>query len=196
MKKIDPSRRKTLKALGLGGGLGAAGFSLPEKWARPVVEAVVLPVHAQASNVSGHFVDSGVVLVADAAPSLLDVLVPKANAWSYDSADVCMDIVNGIANIFFVGSGSTIVYGKLNVPVPFGYIDLDFQPDCNPEPKKFAINGQFQQVNGQTCVVGNVRLDNRKDCGLSSNYFYVPYVAKPAGGSCGYNISPPQIPGP
>jgi len=195
MKKIDPSRRKTLKALGLGGGLGAAGFSLPEKWARPVVEAVVLPVHAQASNVSGHFVDSGVVLVADAAPSLLDVLVPKANAWSYDSADICMDIVNGIANIYFIGSGSTIVLGKLNVPVPFGYIDLDFQDTCNPYPPKFSINGQFQQVNGQTCVVGNIRGDGRSNCGEGPNYIDFPYVAKPAGGNCGFNISPPQ-PGP
>jgi hypothetical protein len=49
-KKDDgptPERRRLLKEAMLGGIVGAA--LLPERWARPVVEAVVVPAHAQTS---------------------------------------------------------------------------------------------------------------------------------------------------
>lgn len=42
-------RRGILKSLG-GGGLLAAGGLVPARWARPVVESVILPAHAQTSS--------------------------------------------------------------------------------------------------------------------------------------------------
>ncbi len=44
------SRREVLKALGAIGGAAAASALLPEKWVKPVVEAGVLPAHAQTST--------------------------------------------------------------------------------------------------------------------------------------------------
>jgi len=43
-------RRELLKALAATGGAVTAASMLPGKWAKPVIEAGVLPAHAQASN--------------------------------------------------------------------------------------------------------------------------------------------------
>ena len=45
----NPSRRKLLKQLAVTGGVAYIASDLPTKWTRPVVEAVVLPAHAQTS---------------------------------------------------------------------------------------------------------------------------------------------------
>lgn len=45
----DQSRRKLLKSIAAGSGAIVAGKSLPESWSRPVVDSVMLPVHAQTS---------------------------------------------------------------------------------------------------------------------------------------------------
>ena len=44
------SRREALKALVAGGGALAAAAFVPARWARPLVEAGVLPAHAQSSQ--------------------------------------------------------------------------------------------------------------------------------------------------
>jgi len=51
MKKrnSDESRRKILKSIAAGSGAIVAGKTLPENWARPVVDSVILPSHAQTS---------------------------------------------------------------------------------------------------------------------------------------------------
>ena len=46
------NRRDLLKALGAAGGALAAAAFLPGKWAKPVVEAGVMPAHAQSSALS------------------------------------------------------------------------------------------------------------------------------------------------
>ncbi len=43
------SRRNLLKSIAAGSGAIAAGKNLPDSWARPVVDAVLLPAHAQTS---------------------------------------------------------------------------------------------------------------------------------------------------
>ena len=48
-KKSSESRRKLIKSIVTGSGAIIAGKSLPESWSRPVVDAVVLPAHAQTS---------------------------------------------------------------------------------------------------------------------------------------------------
>lgn len=44
-----PSRRKLLKAMGLGGAAVGGSKLLPDPWTRPLVKSVVLPAHAQTS---------------------------------------------------------------------------------------------------------------------------------------------------
>ena len=46
------SRRKLLKTIATGSGAVAAGKSLPESWSRPVVDAVMLPAHAETTDES------------------------------------------------------------------------------------------------------------------------------------------------
>ena len=54
--KKDDKRRKLLKSIVAGGGAATVGKMLPDNWARPVVDSVMLPSHAQTS-------DSGPVMV-------------------------------------------------------------------------------------------------------------------------------------
>ena len=44
------SRRKMLKSMAAGGGAVVAGKSLPEQWTYPVVDSVLLPVHASTTG--------------------------------------------------------------------------------------------------------------------------------------------------
>lgn len=48
--KSSESRRKLLKSIAAGSGVIVAGKSLPDTWTKPVVDSVLLPVHAQTSN--------------------------------------------------------------------------------------------------------------------------------------------------
>ncbi len=48
--KTSNARRKLLKSLATGGGVALTAKSLPEKWAKPVVDSVILPVHAQTTK--------------------------------------------------------------------------------------------------------------------------------------------------
>lgn len=44
------SRRKMLKSIAAGSGAVVAGASLPDQWAKPMVDSVLLPAHANASG--------------------------------------------------------------------------------------------------------------------------------------------------
>lgn len=46
---MKTSRRRLLKALGLGGGTATVS-QLPSAWSKPIVESVVLPAHAQTTE--------------------------------------------------------------------------------------------------------------------------------------------------
>lgn len=46
----DQPRRKLLKSLVAGSGAIVAGKSLPDSWAKPIVDSVMLPAHAQTSQ--------------------------------------------------------------------------------------------------------------------------------------------------
>jgi hypothetical protein len=46
---INPSRRRALKTIAAGSAI-AGGLALGGKWTRPVVDTVILPAHAQATN--------------------------------------------------------------------------------------------------------------------------------------------------
>lgn len=50
--KTKPSRRRLLKTIAAAGGAITAAKALPENWTKPVVDSVLLPVHAQATGVT------------------------------------------------------------------------------------------------------------------------------------------------
>jgi len=50
-KTSNLARRRLLRAIGAGGGIIAASGNLPSAWSRPVVDAVLLPGHAQSTGV-------------------------------------------------------------------------------------------------------------------------------------------------
>jgi hypothetical protein len=47
---VNPTRRKLFKAVLGGGALFAGAAALPERWIKPMVQAVVVPAHAQLSD--------------------------------------------------------------------------------------------------------------------------------------------------
>lgn len=82
------ARRRLLKSVVAGGGVLATGKLLPENWARPVVESVLLPAHAQTSKedpeevVTGNFgpASSSTLGSNDRGRSILDFFVQPAHA--------------------------------------------------------------------------------------------------------------------
>jgi hypothetical protein len=56
--KKNVSRRRALQILGLGGAV-AATIALPGRWTRPIVESIVVPAHAQASQKAATTTDGG-----------------------------------------------------------------------------------------------------------------------------------------
>lgn len=104
----NTARRRLLKSVVAGGGVLATGKLLPENWARPVVQSVVLPVHAQTSPVSfdGLF-DTGELLVdagGSQPGSILDMFVSPAHAAHLTCNAVSriqINVSGGNANICF-----------------------------------------------------------------------------------------------
>lgn len=99
------ARRAILKSMAMGSGAIATGKMMPEKWARPVIDSVVLPAHAITSNIqllSGLYNGpatfaslqtpgaNGVLLAENAgyAEYILDFFVPKSHA-SHNISDFC-----------------------------------------------------------------------------------------------------------
>ena len=58
-KKSNDSRRKLLKTAVAGSGAVIAGKTLPEDWAKPVVDSIVLPVHAETTAAGEYYAESG-----------------------------------------------------------------------------------------------------------------------------------------
>jgi hypothetical protein len=91
-KKPDPQRRQTLKKILAGSSVVGASTVVPDAWVKPVVDAVVLPAHAQASLVMlplnaawAGGSSNGIIGVAPGskeslAQRLLDQIVPEARA--------------------------------------------------------------------------------------------------------------------
>ena len=93
------ARRKLLKSLAAGSGALVAGKTLPDSWGRPVVDAVMLPAHAQTSllNSSGPAALVNTVTERERPDSSLlaqasDLLLPDAHAQRViPTAAVCVE---------------------------------------------------------------------------------------------------------
>lgn len=79
--KKGNARRKLLKGIAAGSGALLAGKNLPDTWNRPVVDAVMLPAHAQTSgDYAGTNRDIGLLEGGGLFANLSQVLIPEANA--------------------------------------------------------------------------------------------------------------------
>jgi hypothetical protein len=95
----NATRRRLFKALIGTGAAVVAGRTLPEQWMRPVVEAVIVPAHAQATGIV--FGGAGLAAAplglltdhrtrfARLTDTVLDVLAPKALATAQPTSTVC-----------------------------------------------------------------------------------------------------------
>ena len=104
---VTVSRRKALSAMVATGAV--AGLALPEKWKKPVVNAVVLPAHAQASlgssfdilasyisSTNGHLY---VLAQGNLTPACLEAGNP---GWESDGSS--------LMSVFLVTGGTTLFY--------------------------------------------------------------------------------------
>ena len=107
------SRRKLLKSIAAGTGAVVAGKSLPEIWTKPVVDSVLLPAHAQTSQVlAGFYSASGLAQLDD---GLLETLIPSAHA-AFPS-DYCFH-VNSSGSVLIQVMVAGSVY-QVNATLPF-----------------------------------------------------------------------------
>jgi len=95
-------RRGVLKLILAGGAAGTVA-ALPNTWTRPVVEAVVLPAHAQLSTLAASYQTTGTAnIVPTTAPvGLVDFVVPSAVAGVRTSEDyiICITVAAGVAHV-------------------------------------------------------------------------------------------------
>ncbi|MGA8260156.1 MAG: hypothetical protein WB783_08095 [Arenicellales bacterium] len=172
-KTLLSSRRRLLKSLVLGGGVLTTAPSLPRNWVTPVVQAVVLPAHAQTSAINGEFAgftDSGVAESADATP-ILDLLAPRAYAGNVSSLEsplpICVDVVDNAVTNVVVGPFAA-KSGQLPGDIP-GTVQL--------EVAGIVISGSVQfDGPGTNGLAGNVLL-NIKIVGLYAYSFDIPLAS-------------------
>jgi len=184
MKKpeLNPSRRSLLKSLAATGTIATTGYHLPERWARPVVNAIVLPVHASSSPAMGTYQDIVALDVVtgsvDGANLLRDLLIPAAHASASGTADaggtgdceleICIVVENEVAT--------------LNISSPYGYgSDIAFLP--------FDISITLSDVIVPCAVSVTGMYDPDENAIVGQVYFccsgdVVGYTAKPGVGSC------------
>jgi len=152
-------RRRLLKALAGTGSVLAAGGVAPESWTRPVVQSIVLPVHAQLSC-GGPGYRGGVLLTATSFPtSMLDTVFPRAYAQAAPTmatANLCISCNgDGTVNVqllveysdeclrpYFAGSS-----------IPLGqYRDLPFGNECYGHVATIRVNSVNGTANGELAI--------------------------------------------
>ena len=125
------ARRRLLQIMAVG---GTAAVVLPEKWVKPVVDAVMVPAHAAGSvvPVSGIFGNHGTLAFADSGQGnflerVAGMLVGSAHASTYSTCglelpginvvDICFDISPPIANN--VNSTATLYVACSSYSTPY-----------------------------------------------------------------------------
>lgn len=100
-----PARRKLLKSIAIGGGAAALGKTLPEQWSKPVVDSVLVPAHAQATQQP----QRSLVSLNSETTSISDFFMQTAHASLVVGCELplqfCVERNAGIAT-FNIGRGS------------------------------------------------------------------------------------------
>ncbi|MBN1148557.1 MAG: twin-arginine translocation signal domain-containing protein [Anaerolineales bacterium] len=136
------SRRELLKTLAASGGALAAAAFLPAKWTRPVVQAGVLPAHAQAT-----FCDYIVAIVRAS--------MYQDNPWrwvAYLTWNPETDFVPGIASITAAGTSATILNVEHAPAAPYSSMIIEFEFPHTIEFNSFEICLSFS-VGCQACDI-------------------------------------------
>ncbi|MCK5359283.1 MAG: hypothetical protein KAJ95_01580 [Gammaproteobacteria bacterium] len=118
--KNNTGRRKLLKSVVAGGGAATVAKILPDQWARPVVDSVMLPSHAQTSkspfgpfvNASGPFVlnETDVQMAEQGfSEELLEFFAPAAHAGI--GGCIALESMSFTAN----SSGDSFLCGEYNL---------------------------------------------------------------------------------
>jgi hypothetical protein len=114
----EDARRRLLKTLAAG---GVAGAALPAQWTRPVIEAVVLPAHAQATGGAvtggggGGGQTGGPGPAGSVGESILNFFVSPAQAQNGLSA-YCIEVFATVAN----GVATSVKVTRVQHPCPKG----------------------------------------------------------------------------
>ena len=74
----QPSRRKTVRRMLVGGGIITAGSQAPEKWIKPTIDSVLMAAHAQTSPAGAPVAPGGPTASPSAVPSATPSAVPSA----------------------------------------------------------------------------------------------------------------------
>jgi len=153
-------RRRLLKLLGTGGGLASAVTVIPQRWSRPVVDSVMLPVHAQSSGVYYDMSDG--LVWAPQRPGLFERLAgmfPTAHAGEFtdfaldtpihicvkpNSGDFILDVL--LENIF--DTGSQLLSNSLQTNSVFTWLDFKLAgADC--PVKAVPVEARLDSVNSK-----------------------------------------------
>ena len=87
--KASVERRKALKKILASTGAAGVVAAAPQKWTAPVVNSVVLPTHAQTSQLSLNYSDT--VRSTRAPTNLLDSIIPSAHAGIFSAESLCIN---------------------------------------------------------------------------------------------------------
>lgn len=156
------SRRKLLKVLAVTGGTVAATMLLPSKWAKPVVEVGVLPVHAQATPPS----DPVYSAVCDSTPGGGDIT-------NYHGLPSGTGRIDNIRASLTLVSGTGPVEGITVTMTAIAITPSSSLPNFSPVPPRTAI----------TDASGVAYFGNLDVTGRPVEYFGLIFsFAVPAGG--------------
>lgn len=152
--KPSPGRRRLLAALGTGAITTAL---LPKRWTAPVLESVLLPAHA-ATSYGGQGSFSTFSRVTDAGSSMLDFLVPKANAGTAipTSFDVCVRVTDYQGDIVVALNTGAVYEGPSSGPIAIPFYNTVIPKTSGAGPSTVTISGEVQEQNGQFVMVGTV----------------------------------------
>ncbi len=120
----NSGRRKLLKSVVAGGGAATVAKFLPDQWARPVVDAVVLPSHAQTSVAALGSFSSSLIVMADPevqfadqgfSEELLEFFTPSAHATP--TANSYAMTVNDTGNSQLCADATNVTTEMISFPV-------------------------------------------------------------------------------
>lgn len=168
-------RRKRLKQILAGGGMFVGAAAMQKEWTRPVIDSVILPVHAQTSSLNGSFTAQASV---SSATGLLDYVIPQAHAGvsSFD-VEICINVVNGVANVEVTVAYDWWLY--------VGSAALDFNMFLSPSRANggnhdVVVIGSYDEATNT--IIGEVLVDGAKN----------GYTAVPSTATCA--LTPPLTP--
>jgi len=151
---LSKGRRGALKLILAGGAAGTVA-ALPKAWTRPVVEAVVLPAHAQLSTLTASYQHSGNASLLTTG-SLLDLVVPAAVAGPPVppiNYTICITVAAGVAHVdIYSNYYCCTVSGE--GPIGGGIITLGPCGNITTATCSVSISEDLKTASGNLIIIG------------------------------------------